>query len=1190
VSAPGLTPRQRDAVERGAGDACVLAGAGSGKTTVLVARAARLVAHDRVDLRRLALLTYTDAAAASMKARLGRSLAAGSSPEAAARRLDVPFAPVSTFHAFCGRLLREHALDAGVDPGFAVLDDDASSRLLDEAFEAVDRRFRRAKDPALAALDLLGDGAPKALRLALRAVRSSGLDPATVSWRRGGPPLEAALATLGTARAAYEALAASPGVDRDAVRAVRDALARLASPHELGEAGFAAVRRALEGDGEGRMDATLPKAGLPAKAATAARGEVFEAYRGVARALLDEVGATLLEGPVRAWLASLDAEYARRKRDAGGLDFADLERAAVALLRRRREAGEGLEGLPERLLVDEFQDVNPVQAELLALLREPAGGRRVDVFAVGDPKQAIYGFRGSDESVMAREWERAGEAGRERLLETFRARPALVELHNALFGERMTAASVGVEYEPMVARAAFHEGPGVGDPPAAEVLLVDAGDEGDRVRLEAAAVAARVARWLRGEDGLRARKERDASGAWSKGPRPFRAGDVAILLRKWTNVKAYERALLAEGIPFHVGKGRGFYGTEEVRDLVNLLRVVHDPADDFAVAAWMTSPAVGATDEDLLEVFRGAEAGTAFERARARPRVAGAARSVDELRRLAARADLATTVRAALDAVDAVPCALLQDGGARRAGNLEKAVGVARRLDAEGRHGLSEVLRWLEEVRQRAVEEPEAPSGHERDSVALLTVHAAKGLEWPCVVLAEAHAGTSNKSDPLLVDRDGGFAARLFDPVEGWEHRPAGHAAIGDLRREANRREAERLLYVALTRAEERLVVSMSCAGATAKGGPAGLRGWAPSLWKRLGAPFEEGEHEVRVGGARVAVRVERPGGTAPASAGSLVATTGVEAVLSGGPGVPAVDSGLRTRAEVLWREARRPVETLGRMPFVATASDLLAFAKSPRTYYEERVLGGDAAASRRVAAEPDDPAWGAEAADAAEREERLDDEDGPVDRTALGRVVHRAIEIWDGSAAFDAALATACEEEHGDDIPASVPPAARAMLERFRSSEAGKATAAAIAAGTGARREVAFHARVAFPEKEAVDGYDSLLLKGTIDLWLEGKDGVRIVDHKTNAPSREHPTPQSLVERYAPQLRLYALALERLRGPRVAGASLLLLDPAWGGSVDVPVDVSGDGLHETRRLCRAFALALRRERWPERWDDLLAS
>jgi len=215
------------------------------------------------------------------------------------------------------------------------------------------------------------------------------------------------------------------------------------------------------------------------------------------------------------------------------------------------------------------------------------------------------------------------------------------------------------------------------------------------------------------------------------------------------------------------------------------------------------------------------------------------------------------------------------------------------------------------------------------------------------------------------------------------------------------------------------------------------------------------------------------------------------------------------------------------------------------------------------------------------------------MDRAALGRAVHAVLEhvgptdLEAPSHLIDRAVQAEHEEEAGAEAFAS---AVRRMVNRFLASDAGAQLRAALADGLDVRREVALHARIRFPRGDAVGGFDSLLVKGSIDLWLPTADGVLVIDHKTNRKGGAFDTPEALAAHYAWQLRLYALATERALGADVAGTRLLLLDPSWGEeTLEVPVDVSGDALEDARRLCRAFALAELEGRYPEDWRSLLA-
>jgi hypothetical protein len=300
------------------------------------------------------------------------------------------------------------------------------------------------------------------------------------------------------------------------------------------------------------------------------------------------------------------------------------------------------------------------------------------------------------------------------------------------------------------------------------------------------------------------------------------------------------------------------------------------------------------------------------------------------------------------------------------------------------------------------------------------------------------------------------------------------------------------------------------------------------------------------------------------------------------------------------WERLRVPVPSLGRTPYVVTISDLLAFAASPQRYYAERVIGAEAPASRGLAAEADDPASGLDVdADAgaseARRADRWDEgsavDDRGLDRRALGRAVHAVLgRVGPAGAASEAEVAEALRREWGTDVPSGAAAAARAMVDRFHDSPTGAALRAALSAGVDVRREVAFHARIRFPDGAEVAGLRALIVKGTIDLWLPTPEGVVLCDHKTNSATGPLGSVAAIREHYAWQMRLYALAVERILGRDVGGAALLLLDPGWQAlhpTVELDVDVSGGALLDARRLCQAFARSALEDRYPARWEDL---
>ncbi|MDA1195992.1 MAG: UvrD-helicase domain-containing protein [Planctomycetota bacterium] len=1197
MSRPPLSPAQERAVTCTFDDALVTAGAGSGKTRVLSERFVHLVSGGAVELRRLAALTFTDKAAAQMRRRIAallRSLAQSASAEDAERlegwRADVEFAPISTIHAFCASILRQHAVEAGVDPAFQVLDALAADLILDEAVHLAEQRIHDEQPDLGAALSLLpGDGRAH-LRSLLARVRGAGVDVADLEWF--APPgtdltEAAALAVVDEAVAAFVPFGLSLSDDKRP--AFDGTMAQLQAILPDVRAGRAEAAFALA-DIAGSVKALSASR---AKAYVTARKELEAALGAVADLQLDRVGRTTVLPALKVLLTAYDNAYSQQKHACSALDFTDLELRARDLLRAAHARGEALDLAPHALLVDEFQDTNPLQAELLQYLRETAA--RVPQFAVGDPKQGIYRFRRADVRVIQRERERMDAARTFPMHESYRACPPLVASVNALNGALFAGGAAGVEYEPLVAAGAFLPSTAT----ALDLVIVDGGDEAkiDDVReREAAWIAAEIHALVHAPTP-RLKPVRDAAGQpTQESCGSLRYGDIAILFRASTSLSIYEAALEARGVPFHTQKSRGYFQADEIVDLVNVLRVVHNPRDRFALACAVTGPALGATDDELLRWFAPDpdDPRDPWERlvdeALGGGRHAAAVATIQALRREAVGGALANTVERALVELGLYEVALLQPGGDRAAANLRKAVELARQLDAGGRRGLDDLLVHLTTMQDRAQAETEAPVGGEADDVVrLTTVHSAKGLEYPVVFVADCGRAAPNQAPAILHDGGRAVAPLLVHPLEGTSHKAGAYRALEAREKAAEAEEALRVLYVAMTRAEERLYLTASAKGATKSGEPAGCQGWARLLWNALGLRFEHGAHDlVPERGARVRF-------TLVAGETVELPETRVAAEVT-----PVVTQTARARAEALIARAAESAAPLGHTRFVVSVSELLTFAESPQRYYHERVVlaGAREELSARWDAgrEADVPMAASGDVDSAlRRAERLDlwDEPeervGPLDRAAVGRAVHGVIEHLraEDLAVPPHLLDRAVEAEGGDSAFAA---AVREMAERFVRAPLGQALRAALTAGADVRREVALHARIRFPGGETVGGFDSLLLKGSIDLWLPTPSGVLIIDHKTNRRGGRYDSPEALAAHYTWQLRLYALATERTLGQDVAGTRLILLDPSFGpDAVEVPIDVSGPALEEARALCRAFARAELEGRYPADWRSLLA-
>ena len=847
---------------------------------------------------------------------------------------------------------------------------------------------------------------------------------------------------------------------------------------------------------------------------------------------------------------------------------------------------------PAALLVDEYQDTNPLQARLLAALRRMGSPQ----FSVGDPKQSIYRFRRADVRVIGAEARRVDESARHVLQATFRARPELVDCLNGLHAPLFAAGAAGVEHVPLRAEGAFREVAG----PDVELVVLDAGaDVGADARREAEAHW--IATWIRdlvGRRVPRAKIEIDEQGD-ERPPRPLGYGDIAILLRARTSLTLYEDALAALGIPFHTHKGRGFFQTEEIVDLVHTLRVVHDPADDHAFACFATGPILGATDADLLRLFPAGgdgatEPGTAWSRlaggaaASGAPRRAEVVRIVERLRREALAGRLGRVVEGVLYDLGLLEVALLQPDGARRGANLRKAVAVAREMERSGREGLDDLLRRLETLRDREIAESEAALGREgEDVVRINTVHGAKGLEYPVVVLADIGRRAGGGRDAIVYDGEGAFAAKLRHPLEGVGANPAGLTTLLEEERAREEEESLRLLYVGTTRAEERLLLVGSCGGRKKDGRLKDLFGWAPWLIDACGHEPAADPVELAYDRGRVRVRlVERA------------------------PGAAATDGAVGARRAVD-RGVRRGRCAARRGPRARRAARRHALRR-----HRQRPAG-----VRRVAGPPPCPAPG------AARPARPQGPRG-ARRSGLGRPHRRGVRSATRGARPTLGRGA---RRRGRHRPRGAGPcAARAARDprtrrhrRPRPTRSGRCSRLSSAyalrtpprgccrrwsrATPPPRRRRPSNARwrpattcgARSPSTPASASPPGPRWGASTRSWCAARStcGCRTWRGEFTSwttrrirPGRGCPRPRPWRSTIGGNCGCTPSPTERLRGADVAGAHLLLLDPDWGPeAVEVTVDVSGPALEEARRLCRAYAVAALEGRWPASWGELLA-
>ncbi len=792
-----LSDRQRAAVEAAPGGLFVAAAAGSGKTRVLTARFARLVGEARdagaeEPLDALIAITFTDKAAGELSQRIRGTLTEQVGIDLARR---TERAWISTIHGLCRRLLKRHAFEAGLDPAFGVCDEVQAGILRRESFV----RAVAALSDVRAVERLLDDYELETLEEDVRRVdgriRSLGLccgDVEIVS-ADAGPQIAAARQDL---RTILDEMRAMPDRKKTEEKNI-DALARLVGTLDaLDPEDPGAATALLEGARGFKQDCGCRDCAKPlAFAAKERAGEVLQTA--AARAC-----EPYLEGFI-ALLERYADEYAVLKREKNLLDFEDLQLKARDLLHARPDlAGRYRDRLAE-LMVDEFQDTNELQLSVVSAL----GG---DTLAtVGDEKQSIYGFRDADVGVFRRRRGAVDESRLYPLPENYRSDKDLVGFYNALFSADPFWPDDFMLLEPLK-----EEKP--------------SGDDGARAWPEG---EPRVRLTLLNEDECgdigKARAEAEEVAAWFVALRDagIRQQDLVLLLRAMTHVEIFESVLGAAGFDVYVASGGTFFEKREVEELSALLRVVSNTRDDAAFARVLAGRLANLSDDALLlirETARHGAPGTKrslWEAAWANDRPTLAAEDeaallrvvsvVADLRREQGRTPLYELIHTACERLG-YDLALHAAGDERAWANALKFARMALEFERSAPGDPAAFLGYLEQRKEyQSYEQQAAMAAEGIDAVRIMTVHAAKGLEFPVVAVAELEKRPPADKSMFRCGNPQGrltLAAKLpRDERYLACGTPPARATLDEWYEERQLDEEKRVLYVACTRATEAL-------------------------------------------------------------------------------------------------------------------------------------------------------------------------------------------------------------------------------------------------------------------------------------------------------------------------------------------------------------------------------------------------
>lgn len=908
------TEEQWHAIHTKGAHILVAAAAGAGKTAVLVERIIQRILDPArpCDVDRLLVVTFTDAAAAQMRQRIADALAEAAEDEARPteerERLRrqvalIDRASIQTLHGFCLWLLRRYFYLLEIDPLFRVLDGEEATLL---KYETVDRmleeQYQRAQsgDRFYALVDAYrdarSDAALRALLLALHDYAASLPDPddwfaraeamyqlgdgVTVDdlpWARMvveavvGELLDAE-ALMRSALVLAEALGTPDGVQaqlREEKAFVGDLAekARSASWTELHALfnpvpSFKTLRFTGFDDDIGKK--RIQDARDKAKRRLAEVGKRFFCHA-------PEVELQLLResGPHVQELIRLVREFSRlyrqSKRARGVVDFSDLEQLAFRILQTPADDPEAISPCEEmrahfvEVLVDEYQDINPLQNAILQRVARPAESDDPNLFMVGDVKQSIYRFRLADPTLFLHHLEHfqpfheavrctEGEADDARegvvidLRANFRSREQVVDGVNFIFRQILTPGVGELAYDEraeLVARAQYppQEENRIelhvveSDPrrvPAAEEdssAAPDSEDAGDEQALEhrtalerEAGVVARLVRDMIDRGDLVYDREEG-------GMRPVRPRDIVVLLRSTKDrANLFVEALRAVEIPAYAELGTGFFWAVEVETMLSLLRIIDNPRQDIPLAAVLRAPWVDLSTTEMARIRALHPRGDLFEAV-----IHGAEVLDDELgrklqifrsqleewRSAARLSSLGDLIQRLYNETGYPEYVQGLPGGAQRLVNLNALHERAARFDGFTQGGLTRFLRFVDSLQQEEGDLGEAPVlGEGDDVVRIMSIHKSKGLQFPVVIVADLgkQFNISDRVGTILYDGRLGIAPQWSDPGLGLRTRTLAHQAVAEARRRATVAEELRVLYVALTRAQERLLLVGSTA------------------------------------------------------------------------------------------------------------------------------------------------------------------------------------------------------------------------------------------------------------------------------------------------------------------------------------------------------------------------------------------
>jgi ATP-dependent helicase/nuclease subunit A len=1171
MPASQLTPEQYRAITTRDVSVALSAGAGCGKTHVLTERfLSHLELKTGADsakparLHQLIAITFTDAAAREMRTRIrnacrdrlnDHSLSKQAADEWLRLLRLIETARISTIHSFCTSLLRQHAVAARLDPAFGVLDQGDADVLLSEVIDDVLReRLAQSDDKTLDLAAAFGLSRLKEqLYLLVRQRRAADIaawlsqpaDDVAATWREfyARQALPAAIGQIAEDTSIGQILALLDNSEVDFAIKPKFAEARCCLLELLPQL----RSRAVNGDQLTTIRKTAGVQGIcnakdwPSKALydeytkackslretiDKCRPAPFDDEAALATARLGLDLLRLADGVARA--------YSNRKMALGQLDFDDLLTQAHALLTHPENAAlrKEISGEVRLVLVDEFQDTDQLQVDLIKTLCG-AGFDEGRLFFVGDFKQSIYRFRGAQPNVFHELQAALDKRGRLPLTVNFRTQPAILHFVNALFCD-----AFGKDYEALQPHREQKTAV-----PAVEFLWTLAPEKNSRIkgmadaarREEALRIACRLRELVDNRQGEMPIVDKDTSH-----PRSVRPGDIAILFRALSDVQLYEEALRAYELDYYLVGGHAFYSQQEVFDVLNLLRAVASPADEISLAGALRSPLFALEDETLFWLV---EAGGALNVGlfaeqlpndlsdTERAKVIRAAGTLRHLRAIKDQVAIAELLAEAISRTGYDAVLLAEFLGQRKLANLQKIVERARAADQGGTLALDGFITQLAQfISQQPKEALAATAAETADVIRLMTIHQAKGLEFPLVVVPDLDRPPKHGRPVAALDSKLGPLVPY--PNDDGKEPATGMSLFAAQERNAELDERKRLLYVACTRAADYLILSSSLESCAAP----------KSDWMKL-----------------IAARFDLASGEIVRELPAKYKTPQIRVTLAGRPADPS-PAGKTRGPDILellddthqLAEAGQGIEPPHVGPIAPDRAARRQFSFSRLTGQLIRPLDIAGADSDRESAFDSEPA--------PRQSEIGGGVASPIDPRGLGRLVHDVLaRINFADRDGGGSIRSWCEHLaplHVQQGEAEAADLACEMIERLVASPRGRQLVRAAAfhrelefllawpeesreQGAGSRE----HDGKSAPNSSQLPAPSSLHLRGYIDcLYQDGEGGWHLADYKTNDVSAAD-CPR-VARQYEMQLYVYAIAAERALGVPPVELALHFLRP----------------------------------------------